>query len=1137
MDELPKGKPGNAKRYRDKTLKHLPDQPVSADDFAGRGHTRTAQAIVEIILGKNSNTRTIGLEGDWGSGKSSVIEIASEQLNKPSISTENFKIFTFDTWAHQGDPLRRSFLEKFLIWLNDNSIIKEDQKNTWLDQIQAKITRTTTHTEPVIKPMGILVLLLAPLLPIIYIWLSPLALGPKFQNIEILGIPTAVFQFMLFVLFLIPYAVVLFKWFSNHRGLGKEIMLLSRINDIDKTTQVIRDEDPTSIEFAEFIDKIFNEISGLKTNIIIVVDNIDRLPEEHILDAWAMMRGLLSRDAVHQSNQRRKIWLIVPYDRTHLESVYNKELGESDFSNTSGVVEKTFDITLRVSPPLVVHWRDYFYQQLDEAFDSSLNDFEKHILLRILEYNFIDSGKPANPRSIKSYINEIVSMALQWPSEIPVETMALYAVKKSELAKNEEGLKSGILFTEKYESITRRIEWQKYLTSLHYNVSPEDAYQVLIGRDIEVAFANSDSEELEKLSKNPGFDLVLGSVVDEKAYEWVSEQPAQFARNCRALNAIDDSSPSLKQVWATLRDATGSLGILPELSEDVVAGLLLLCDSEDLDGQAAARNIMARLCANVDNYNNFEGGEAWLSTIEEIVHFLPGKPVEGSVRMPGGPEFTCGALFALSSTTKLKLSNFTLTVDSDALTGALQNEVNPESPATWLVHVVNTLSEEPGLINSESLRAQMGKILSGDISKIELADLHTLLLVLFTLSVSFDKRDGSTPQIEALVNDGSLVWIYNQASENNLSRLGALAFWCIVRVRTAEDPPNPGTHPILGDLNGHHSAFIKDRNNAEDLPALVKEVANLCSEFGSVNFLVDAAIKSGSEHSMFARALSYSIRNDLFRRLDINRILADYDSIEDIIGQEDAGELLVLLAGWRKSIQDTVWDRISIRLLEALERSKASIGDEVLDVAKEKLKNIDQEGWESALVSEDKPLELLLGIIKTNGIDLAAGVFRPAMLTFAQSVLDENGEPILFSEDWKLLPQAMPPQTRKAFFRDLVLNFGNRSVSGAIVAKFLKLYPDFLRSVDIENCADVLVEKMMVPLLGELREDHLDALELQEEPFVNAARQCRDTTRELLRETVTGSFSTAAVELRPRLVTLARSLSIEIEDETDPESP
>lgn len=69
------------------TAKIILGEPQDEDAFEGEGHKRSSKALVDSIkqLVENGNaTKTyggsIGLEGAWGAGKSSVIRMADKAL-------------------------------------------------------------------------------------------------------------------------------------------------------------------------------------------------------------------------------------------------------------------------------------------------------------------------------------------------------------------------------------------------------------------------------------------------------------------------------------------------------------------------------------------------------------------------------------------------------------------------------------------------------------------------------------------------------------------------------------------------------------------------------------------------------------------------------------------------------------------------------------------------------------------------------------------------------------------------------------------------------------------------------------------------------------------------------------------------
>ena len=84
----------------------LREEVASQDAFSEKTHEHVADAIANIISQEKGGI-TLGLEGSWGSGKSTVINLLQSKL-------KNAKVFIFDAWAHEGDCLRRIFLESLL---------------------------------------------------------------------------------------------------------------------------------------------------------------------------------------------------------------------------------------------------------------------------------------------------------------------------------------------------------------------------------------------------------------------------------------------------------------------------------------------------------------------------------------------------------------------------------------------------------------------------------------------------------------------------------------------------------------------------------------------------------------------------------------------------------------------------------------------------------------------------------------------------------------------------------------------------------------------------------------------------------------------------------------------------------------
>lgn len=116
----------------------IDDAPASADVFGS--HAPIAAAIRELITTEPGG-RTIGLEGGWGSGKSTVVRLLNDQLDGSDT-----QVVVFDAWAHEGDPLRRSFLETLIKSISEKDWIK---RQPWSERRESLARRRRVeHTRP-----------------------------------------------------------------------------------------------------------------------------------------------------------------------------------------------------------------------------------------------------------------------------------------------------------------------------------------------------------------------------------------------------------------------------------------------------------------------------------------------------------------------------------------------------------------------------------------------------------------------------------------------------------------------------------------------------------------------------------------------------------------------------------------------------------------------------------------------------------------------------------------------------------------------------------------------------------------------------------------------------------------------------
>lgn len=119
--------------------KFLSDKPEGIDSFQSQAHTKIANVIAEVI--KKGEIKLIGLEGEWGSGKSNIVKLLEKIL-----SGEEYIFYTYDAWGHQEDLQRRSFLEN-LTEIMKNKFNHKDWKKK-LDSLLATKTKTEQKEIP-----------------------------------------------------------------------------------------------------------------------------------------------------------------------------------------------------------------------------------------------------------------------------------------------------------------------------------------------------------------------------------------------------------------------------------------------------------------------------------------------------------------------------------------------------------------------------------------------------------------------------------------------------------------------------------------------------------------------------------------------------------------------------------------------------------------------------------------------------------------------------------------------------------------------------------------------------------------------------------------------------------------------------
>lgn len=420
-------------KYKYKILR----EEVEAEDFyQDQTHEKIKCSLLELIKSED-NGITIGLSGQWGSGKSTIINLLKNE--KENIDT--FSFFYFDAWAHEGDPLRRIFLESLINSFkseNDLSIIDK------LEEIRKVISREKkTKTIQVKRSTTALGLLLTIATFFFTIGVAVLS-SINYDNLTSESKYPINWAFTTgTILATLPFVILFGNW----------ILLLlkkKKVSDLNNWSflqnnsnetiieDVIGEDERSSIEFEKYFKEIlelYNTKEGKK--IVIVLDNLDRVDAEVSLKIWSTLQTFIQhKNPTSQDyNIFKNIFTIIPYDEESLMKIWENytenEHGVSVFDNkfASSFFDKSFQVRIDVPKPIISNWLDFIGKMIEKSF-SSWDKSDKDAIIEVIEKTRKDILDSPNPREIKTYLNQIGFLRNHFKEEISTKSIAFYTYKR-----------------------------------------------------------------------------------------------------------------------------------------------------------------------------------------------------------------------------------------------------------------------------------------------------------------------------------------------------------------------------------------------------------------------------------------------------------------------------------------------------------------------------------------------------------------------------------------------------------------------------------------------------------------------------------------------------------------------------------
>lgn len=504
------------------------DEPAN-DDFFDT-HTRLASSIMRTIE-HHPDMKVIGLLGRWGSGKSTVAKKIVDFID--NAPDGKFRIFTYDAWLHQAEPVRRSFLESLLRHLVDVDALQKAKWNRKLQELNGQVENTETIEAPTLStaghwlvfslfavPIGVGLLGLDTIKEAFGSQSSALGFWTLFLALTLITLPAIVWAVR--YLWQRPWNIA-FRWGSfgitspifwssmDEDGSPTAALRLFANREVKRTnTRTLRSGEPSSIEFGRVFQEIMQEANANGRRLVILIDNLDRIGNEDAVKMWGTIRSFFL--AEHETEDSRyesfHPTVILPIDRFAIEQMFAAEDQTSDNNRdrAGSFIDKTFDVTFEVTEPVGSDWRAFLEKQMRYVFGEAHRPQWAFWTRRLFERELPETDAIVTPREINKLINRIGALYMQWHGEgIAVEVMALYVIQRPKI---ERGL---LHFFQSFDPNFDHAEpdWQRQLAALHYGVPLAKAAQVVLEEPLRNAIETFDRVKFAELAAIPGFGEIF----------------------------------------------------------------------------------------------------------------------------------------------------------------------------------------------------------------------------------------------------------------------------------------------------------------------------------------------------------------------------------------------------------------------------------------------------------------------------------------------------------------------------------------------------------------------------------------------------------------------------------------------------
>lgn len=584
----------------------IKNQPLGEDLFSNKSQDKIATVISDKII-KEPDFKIIGIDGEWGSGKSNLVKLIEKKLKK------THKFFVYDVWGHQEDEQRKSILIELTEFIKSERILVE-KKNNWDNKLKlllAKSKETKTINQPYLSVGFIFSLLSIIYIPTVNVFKDTMV---DFFEIKKLYWKILIVTFPILIVIGIYFWNVI-KYWINRKGFCKSFRLSAEetfqvyTNKQREETKIetISENEPSVREFQKWMQEINND---LQMPIVIVFDNFDRLPKKHILSIWSSIHIFFAE------NGYSKIKVIIPFDREHIQNAFkdlnngeNKCFGED-------YVNKTFDIVFRVTKPIMSDWKKFFTEQWKKAF-SECDEMEMNLVIQVYEF----LNRRITPREIISFINEVLTIKLL-DEKYKERYIGIFILQKDKILENP--LKAVSDYKEilggLYHIYSNDKEYPKQLTAIIYHIEVDKALELIYTQELRESMLKNDVQKFNEICKADFIDSIFYSAI---------KNVSTFENPILALDSLDKdtkvSTQHIEQIWSIFYDKV--LGLHNRMEDLIINDWQISLIKNILDNR-----YLSKLLENYFELIDDTNIEKYIDLIDKLISYFTKERVLNSLK-------------------------------------------------------------------------------------------------------------------------------------------------------------------------------------------------------------------------------------------------------------------------------------------------------------------------------------------------------------------------------------------------------------------------------------------------------------------------------------------------------------------------